>query len=70
MGEKCYKYYLDDNDWVYAIDNEGKHYAFNAISRKLEERNACVDSYWGGCSEEYAKQRMTEILKKEGRLNK
>lgn len=68
MGKKNYKYYLDDNDWVYAIDDEGNHYAFNANSGKLEERYACVDSRWGGCSEEYARQRMAELLKKEGRL--
>jgi hypothetical protein len=54
-------YYLDDNDWVYAIDKDGKQYAFNAKTKKLEERPNCVDIMWGGCTEEYAKQRMAEI---------
>lgn len=61
MNEKRLTYYLDDNDWVYAIDNDGKEYAFNAKSGKLEERYGCVDCMWGGCSEEYAKQRMKEL---------
>lgn len=54
-------YYLNDNNWVYAIDKNGKHYAFNVKTKKLEEHYNCVDIMWGGCTEEYAKKRMAEI---------
>ena len=59
------KYYLDDYDWVYAIDEDDNHYYFNIKTGKLEERYHCVDLYWGGCTEEYAKKRMKELLESE-----
>lgn len=63
MKGKNFNYYLNDYDWVYAIDEDGNEFAFNVQSGKLEEQRNCVDPYWGGCTEEYAKKRMQELLK-------
>ena len=65
MKGQNFKYYLNDYDWVYAIDEEGNNYVFNIQTGKLEEQYNCVDLYWGGCTEEYAKKRMDELLKSE-----
>ena len=58
-----FKYYLNDYDWVYAINEDDNHFVFNIQTGKLEEQYHCVDLYWGGCTEEYAKKRMKELMK-------
>ncbi len=69
MKGQNFNYYLDDYDWVYAIDEDGNHYCFNIQTRKFEERYHCVDLYWGGCSEEYAKKRIKELLNSENNIS-
>lgn len=58
------KYYLSDQDYVFAIDNSGKEYAFNLKEKRLKEvPKGTINPLWGGCTESYAKKRMADLSK-------
>lgn len=54
------EYYLNDHDWVYAIDENGNKFKYNWKEKKIVPTEH-IDPYWGGCTEEYAKKRMKEL---------
>ena len=54
------KYFLNDHDWVYAIDEKGNKLAYNWKEKKFVPTEN-FDPMWGGCTEEYAKKRMKEL---------
>lgn len=54
------KYYTDDNEDIWAIDEKGNQFVFSYKTKKLEPTNR-LNPMWGGVSEEYAKKRMAEI---------
>ncbi len=56
------KYFLDDNNDVWAMDEKENQFVFSYKTKKLEPTKR-LNLLWGGCSEEYAKQRMNEIVK-------
>ena len=56
------RYFVNDHDWIYAIDDDGREFVFSYKTLKFKPTD-WIDSYWGGVSEEYAKQRMAEIAR-------
>ncbi len=54
------RYFLDDDNDVWAMDEKGNKFVFSYKTKKLELTDR-LDLMWGGCSEEYAKKRMAEI---------
>jgi hypothetical protein len=54
------KYFLDDDNDVWAMDEKGNKFVFSYKTKKLEPTDH-LDLMWGGCSEEYSKKRMAEI---------
>lgn len=49
------EYYLNDHDWVFAIDKQGNKWQYNWKEKKFIPVDY-IDPYWGGCTEEYAKK--------------
>lgn len=56
------KYFADDNEDIWAKDENGNQYVFSYKTKKLEPTTR-LNPMWGGVSEEYAKKRMAEIAK-------
>lgn len=54
------KYFADDYEDIWAIDENGNQFVFSYKTKKLEPTTG-INPYWGGVSEEYAKKRMAEI---------
>ena len=54
------EYYLNDHDWVFAIDKQGNKWQYNWKEKKFVLA-VHFRPYWGGCTEEYAKKRMKEL---------
>ena len=54
------KYFADDYEDIWAIDEKGNQYVFSYKTKKLEPTTR-LNLMWGGVSEEYAKKRMAEI---------
>lgn len=54
------RYFLDDDNDVWAKDENGNEFVFSYKTLKLEPTKG-LNIMWGSCSEEYAKQRMKEI---------
>jgi len=54
------KYFADDSNDIWAIDEKGNKFVFSYETKKLEPTNR-LNPMWGGVSEEYAKKRMAEI---------
>jgi hypothetical protein len=54
------KYFLDDDNDVWAIDQNGNEFLVTK-GKLIPAKKGSVDLMWGGCSEEYAKKRMAEI---------
>lgn len=62
------EYYLDDSNDVWKVDTEGKEYTISYKNGEwIEVEKGSIDPYWGGCSEEYAKNKQEEI---KGKLAK
>ena len=56
------RYFADDHEWIYGRDDDDNKFVFHYKTLKLEPTD-WIDPYWGGVTEEYAKQRMAEIAR-------
>lgn len=56
------KYFADDYEDIWAIDDDNNEFVFSYKTLKLEP-TSMLDPMWGGVTEEYAKKRMAEIAK-------
>lgn len=54
------KYYADDYEDIWAVDENGKTFVFSYKTKQLEPTTR-FNPMWGRVSEEYAKKRMVEI---------
>ena len=54
------KYYADDYEDIWAVDENGKTFVFSYKTKQLEPTTR-FNPMWGGVSEDYAKKRMAEI---------
>ena len=57
--KKKYKYYLDDNNGVYAKDEEGNEFAVMANGFIPMEKGT-IDIMWGGLAEEHVDEMVKE----------